>query len=122
VGDYIYNYTGPRLSPVDISSYDEAGYQNLGAFFSDFTGTVKNTAKSLSGNFLDENLLTLTITKALSEKENFADDVTYNPYNDMNLLPYQDQMGNFMHSRSKEETQRLLEEMKIDQENYLINF
>jgi len=118
VGDYIYNYTGPRLSPVDISSYNEAGYQNLGAFFSDFTGTVKNTAKSLSGNFLDENLLTLTITKALSEKENFADDVNYNPYNDMNLLPYQDQMGNFMHSRSKEETQRLLEEMKTNQEMY----
>ena len=118
MGDFNYNYSGPRLSPVDISSYDEAGYQNLGAFFSDFTGTISDTAKSLVGGVMDENLLALTVTKALSEKQNFGDDKTYNPYNDMNLLGYQDQMGYFAHSRSKEQTQFLIEDMKETQQNY----
>ena len=118
MGDFNYNYSGPRLSPVDISSYDETGYQNLGAFFSDFTGTISDTSKSLVGGVMDENLLALTVTKALSEKQNFADDKTYNPYNDMNLLAYQDQMGYFAHSRSKEQTQILIQDMKDTQQNY----
>tara|TARA_R110002126_G_scaffold3666_1_gene20902 strand:- start:2441 stop:5647 length:3207 start_codon:yes stop_codon:yes gene_type:complete len=118
MGDFNYNYSGPRLSPVDISSYDEAGYQNLGAFFSDFTGTILDTSKSLVGGVMDENLLALTVTKALSEKQNFGDDKTYNPYNDMNLLGYQDQMGYFAHSRSKEQTQILIQDMKDTQQNY----
>ena len=115
MGEFIPNLSGARLSPSDISTYK---HNQLPSLFTNFSSVITDATKSVSGGYVDENLPTMLISSALSEKHNYADDEFYNPYNDMNLLQYQDQMGFFSHSRSKEESQFLIEEMKNVQENY----
>ena len=115
MGEFIPNLSGARLSPSDISTYK---HNQLPSLFTNFSNVITDTSKSLVGGVKDENLPIMLVSSAISEKHNYADDKNYNPYNDPNLLSYQDQMGYFAHSRSKEQSQFLIEEMKDVQENY----
>lgn len=116
MGDFLPTHGGPRFSPVDISG--NKTYDSIGSWFDEKKTGAINTGKSLYGGYTDEHILPLAITKAISDQYDFSEDKAYNPYNDMQLLGYQDMMFYFSHSKSKAQTRWLIDHLKEDSEKY----
>ena len=116
MGDFLPSFGGQRFSPTNISTHPDGGYgyglSGLKTWFGDAVPTVSNTFKSLYGGFAHENLLPLAINKAMSDQYDFEEDKAYNPYNDPDLLAYQDMMFYFSHSKSRKQTQWLVNDLK----------